>query len=62
MPNLKQFVIDGNDIKNVRTDIIRCGTARILKHIRQGIKSTNMDVKEYMVSDASTNIYPDRYT
>ncbi|KOX78634.1 Leucine-rich repeat-containing protein 40 [Melipona quadrifasciata] len=62
MPNLKQFVIDGNDIKNVRTDIIRCGTARILKHIRQGIKSTNTDVKEYVVSDASTNIYPDRYT
>ncbi|XP_033364700.1 leucine-rich repeat-containing protein 40-like [Bombus vosnesenskii] len=62
LPNLKQFAIDGNDIQNVRTDIIRCGTSRILKHIRQGIKSTNLDVKEHVVADTSTNIYPDRYT
>ncbi|CAL7952317.1 unnamed protein product [Xylocopa violacea] len=61
LPNLKQFVIDGNDVQNVRADIIRCGTPRILKHIRQGIESTNLDAKEHVVLDVSTNVYPDRY-
>lgn len=61
MPNIKQFIIDGNDVKNIRMDIIRCGTSRILKHIQQGLKSTNLDSKRHVTLNASTNIYPDRY-
>ncbi|XP_017883723.1 leucine-rich repeat-containing protein 40-like [Ceratina calcarata] len=61
LPNLKQFVIDGNNVKNVRADIIRCGTSRILKHVRQDVKSTNLNA-EHVVSDTSTNNYPDKYT
>lgn len=60
MPNIKQLIIDGNDIKNIRTDIIRCGTSRILKYI-QGLKSTNLDSKKHVTLNTSTNIYPDRY-
>nr|XP_031826969.1 leucine-rich repeat-containing protein 40-like [Nomia melanderi]XP_031826970.1 leucine-rich repeat-containing protein 40-like [Nomia melanderi] len=62
MPNLKQFVIDGNDVQNIRTDIIRCGTSRILKYIRQTVNSTNLNTKEYAVTDVNTSIYPDKYT
>lgn len=61
MPNIKQLIIDGNDIKNIRTDIIRCGTSRILKYIQQGLKSTNLDSKKHVTLNTSTNIYPDRY-
>lgn len=61
MPNIKQLMIDGNDVKNIRTDIIRCGTSRILKHIQQSLKSTNLDSKRYVTLNTSTNIYPDRY-
>ncbi|XP_078050920.1 leucine-rich repeat-containing protein 40 [Augochlora pura] len=62
LPNLKKLAIDGNKVQNVRADIIRCGTSRILKHIRQNINSTNLSTKEYPVADASANIYPDKYT
>ncbi|KZC08775.1 PREDICTED: leucine-rich repeat-containing protein 40-like [Dufourea novaeangliae] len=62
MPNLKQFVIDGNNVQNIRTDIIRCGTSRILKHIRQSVTSTNLSTKEYIVSEGNTSVYPDKYT
>ncbi|XP_034182833.1 leucine-rich repeat-containing protein 40 [Osmia lignaria lignaria] len=63
MPNLKQFVIDGNDVQNIRADIIRCGTPRILKHIRQSIKSTsNLSTKECVITDDNPSIYPDKYT
>jgi Leucine-rich repeat (LRR) protein len=58
MPNLKQFVIKGNNIKNVRADIIRCGTPRILTHIRQSGISTNINTGELL---QSTSNYPDKY-
>lgn len=61
MPNLKQFAIEGNNVKNVRADIIRCGTPRILKHIRQGVESTNFNTSEQLALDTSVNIYPDKY-
>lgn len=60
MPNLKQFVIDGNNIENIRDDIIRCGTSRILKHIRQNTNSTNSSTKEYVIPVTNLNIYPDK--
>ncbi|XP_054001277.1 leucine-rich repeat-containing protein 40-like [Hylaeus anthracinus] len=62
MPNIKQLTIDGNDVQNIRHDIIRCGTYRILKHIRQNVNSTNVNTTEYSISDGDTNIYPDKYT
>lgn len=58
---MKQFVIEGNNIKNMRADIIRCGTPRILKHIRHTTDSTNINTRELFESNASTNIYPDKY-
>ncbi|XP_063990186.1 leucine-rich repeat-containing protein 40-like [Diachasmimorpha longicaudata] len=61
MPNLKHFIINGNEkIKNVRRDIVQCGTPRILKHLRQGFDSESLDVH----SSPSTGPVsaPDKYT
>jgi len=62
LPNLKQFAIEGNNIKNVRGDIIRCGTPRILTHIRQTVDvNTSMNTRELLQSSASNSIHPDKY-
>lgn len=44
MPNLKYFIINGNDIKNVRRDIIQCGTSRILRHLRQDLNDESINI------------------
>ncbi|XP_014470905.1 PREDICTED: leucine-rich repeat-containing protein 40-like [Dinoponera quadriceps] len=62
LPNLKQFVIKDNDIKNIRGDIIRCGTPRILTHIRQTTDSTNVNARDLLPCGASISKYPDKYT
>lgn len=61
LPNLKQFVITGNNIKNIRNDIIRCGTPRILTHMRQITNSTNVNTRELLQSSTSIGTYPDKY-
>ncbi|KAK0171167.1 hypothetical protein PV328_008922 [Microctonus aethiopoides] len=62
MPNLKYFIIDGNDIKNVRRDIIQCGTPRILRHLRQGFDAESIDVKSSIVTSQLNTIQsPDKY-
>lgn len=61
LPNLKQFVIEGNNIKNVRGDIIRCGTSRILTHIRQTVDNTSINTRELFQPTASNSIRPDKY-
>ncbi|XP_076162083.1 leucine-rich repeat-containing protein 40 isoform X2 [Ptiloglossa arizonensis] len=62
MPNLRQFVVIGNNVQNIGAHMIRCGTSCILKHIRQSINSTNLNTNKYLISDVDTNIYPDKYT
>lgn len=61
LPNLKQFVIKGNNIKNIRADIIRCGTSRILTHIRQTTDNTSVNIRELSQSNISISVYPDKY-
>ncbi|XP_011312229.1 leucine-rich repeat-containing protein 40 isoform X2 [Fopius arisanus] len=62
MPNLKHFIITGNEkIKNVRRDIVQCGTPRILKHLRQGFDSESLDVSHSSVSPGAARM-PDKYT
>lgn len=61
LPYLKQLMIKGNNIKNIREDIIRCGTHRILTHIRQ-TTSTNTSTGKLLQCDSSISIYPDKYT
>lgn len=61
LPNLKQFMIKGNNIKNIRGDIIRCGTPRILTHIRQISDSTNVNTRDLLQSSSGGSSYPDKY-
>ena len=37
MSNLKHLGIDGNDVTNVRQDIIKCGPSRVLNYLRQNM-------------------------
>lgn len=61
MPNLKYFIIDGNEIKNVRRDIIQCGTPRILRHLRQGFDAETIDVKSSIATSQLNTIQsPDK--
>ncbi|KAI4492266.1 hypothetical protein M0802_009956 [Mischocyttarus mexicanus] len=61
MPNLKKFSVEENNIQNVRADIIRCGTSRILKHLQQSIDIANINVNDSVLSNTNTNVYPNKY-
>ncbi|XP_014205804.1 leucine-rich repeat-containing protein 40-like [Copidosoma floridanum] len=62
MPNLQNFVIDGNRVKNIRQDIVRCGTPRIMKHLRQTINPTNTETMNSPLRVCNPNTFPDKYT
>ncbi|XP_043489519.1 leucine-rich repeat-containing protein 40-like [Polistes fuscatus] len=61
MPNLKKFSIEENNIQNIRADIIRCGTSRILKHLQQSVDIANINVNDSVLSNTSTIAYPNKY-
>lgn len=61
MPNLKYFGIEGNDVKNIRRDIIQCGAPRILRHLRQSFEPTKLDVNESSSFVTSAVNCPDKY-
>ena len=60
MPNLLNFTIDGNKVKNVRQDIVRCGTPRIMKHLRQTINPSNVETMNSPLRVCSANSFPDK--
>uniref|UniRef100_A0ABD2WZG8 Disease resistance R13L4/SHOC-2-like LRR domain-containing protein n=1 Tax=Trichogramma kaykai TaxID=54128 RepID=A0ABD2WZG8_9HYME len=61
MPNLQNFVIDGNRVKNVRRDIVQCGTPRIKNHLRQTINPTNDETANSPLRTCHPNTYPDNF-
>lgn len=61
MPNLKHLIINGNPVKNVRRDIIQCGTVRILRYLRQGLDSENIDIPQMPCSPVNCIRAPDKY-
>lgn len=60
LPNLQNIMIDGNKVKNVRRDIVSCGTPRIMKHLRQNINPTNTETQNSPLRVCSANSYPDK--
>ncbi|OXU30630.1 hypothetical protein TSAR_003644 [Trichomalopsis sarcophagae] len=62
MPNLQNFAIDGNKVRNIRRDIVSCGTPRIMQHLRQTINPTNTETSNSPLRVCSANSYPDKYT
>ncbi|XP_024938100.1 leucine-rich repeat-containing protein 40 isoform X2 [Cephus cinctus] len=61
MPNLQNFVIDGNKLQNLRRDIIQCGTHRILRHLRESIEMENVESRGFSSLNANDSIFPDKY-
>lgn len=62
MPNLKNLQLEGNNLKNVRSDILRCGTARVLKHLREGLSAIDVERREHSNLPCATNsTLPDKY-
>lgn len=52
--------MEGNKIKQIRTDIITGGTNRILRHLRE--KLNENDVPEHVVAVGNVNVkFPDKY-
>ncbi|XP_033226281.1 leucine-rich repeat-containing protein 40-like isoform X2 [Belonocnema kinseyi] len=62
MPNLHNFVIDGNKLDNVRRDIVQCGTPRILRHLRQSSNSSHIEIRDCLSTTCDEQIFPDKYT
>ena len=61
MPNLHNFIIDGNKLQNVRRDIVQCGTPRILRHLRQNANTSNIEIRDCSSSICDEQIFPDKY-
>ncbi|CAG9860792.1 unnamed protein product [Phyllotreta striolata] len=63
MPHLHLFKIEGNKLKHIRSDVIRAGTNRILKLLRDTISDEDIAASN-VSSDVSydSKIYPDRYS
>ncbi|XP_058792286.1 leucine-rich repeat-containing protein 40-like [Phymastichus coffea] len=62
MPNLQNFIIDGNKVRNIRRDIVSCGTPRIMRHLRQTINPTNIETTNSPLRVCSASNFPDKYT
>jgi Leucine-rich repeat (LRR) protein len=64
LAHLQNLQVEGNKLKKIRADIIKGGTIRILKHLKE-----KLDSEEYEnIPKASSNVahepktFPDRYT
>ncbi|XP_012286485.1 leucine-rich repeat-containing protein 40 isoform X2 [Orussus abietinus] len=61
MPNLQVFIIEGNEVKNVRRDIIKCGTSRVLRHLRQNIIPISSESRLSPLLGTDDSTFPDKY-
>ncbi|KAG8236960.1 hypothetical protein J437_LFUL016156 [Ladona fulva] len=71
LPHLQALQVEGNPLRGVRADIIRCGTARLLKYLREkldkadveggdGQNETGLIIGNAETGDQSVS-FPDRY-
>ncbi|KAJ8984995.1 hypothetical protein NQ317_016906 [Molorchus minor] len=63
MPHLQSLKLEGNKLKQIRPDIIRAGTNRILRHLREKITDEDLQGLGGISSDGSydAKYFPDRY-
>uniref|UniRef100_A0A1Y1KX67 Disease resistance R13L4/SHOC-2-like LRR domain-containing protein n=3 Tax=Photinus pyralis TaxID=7054 RepID=A0A1Y1KX67_PHOPY len=64
LPHLQNLQVEGNKLKQIRSDVIKGGTARILKHLREKFdEESNSPDYQLKENYPSLNIYtfPDRY-
>lgn len=62
MPHLHTFKIEGNKLKQIRPDIIRSGTNRILKHLRERISDEELQTMNILPSNVlcDKKIFPNK--
>ncbi|XP_046390373.1 leucine-rich repeat-containing protein 40-like isoform X2 [Ischnura elegans] len=69
LPHLQALQVEGNPLRGVRNDIIRCGTVRLLRYLRERWQSEGNTIEgedEHGplpggAPDQSANGFPDRY-
>ncbi|XP_043465463.1 leucine-rich repeat-containing protein 40-like isoform X2 [Leptopilina heterotoma] len=61
MPNLHNFIVEGNKLQNVRRDIVQLGTPRILRHLRQSSNASNIEIRDCSSPLCEDENLPDKY-
>lgn len=61
MPNLHNFIVEGNKLQNVRRDIVQLGTPRILRHLRQSTNTSNIEIGDCSSPLCEDQSFPDKY-
>ncbi|CAH1959487.1 unnamed protein product [Acanthoscelides obtectus] len=64
MPHLQVLKLEGNKLKQMRADIVKAGTNRILRFLREKISEDDLKTIENVPSDVNhdKSVYPDKYT
>lgn len=50
LPHLQNLQIEGNKFKNIRQDIVKAGTLRLLRHLRESFNDENTKIINSNVS------------
>lgn len=61
MPNLHNFIVEGNKLENIRRDIVQLGTPRILRHLRQSTNASNIEIRDCSSPLYEDENFPDKY-
>ncbi|XP_046614676.1 leucine-rich repeat-containing protein 40-like isoform X1 [Neodiprion virginianus] len=62
MPNLHTLLIDGNNIRNIRRDVIQCGTSRLLRYLRESMSVQDLGSNMmYLPFSKTPGQLPDKY-
>ncbi|GFG36680.1 hypothetical protein Cfor_11016 [Coptotermes formosanus] len=63
LPHLQSLQLEGNPLRSVRRDVIQCGTARLLKFLRENMKDEgNVNTGSGNLTAVKEVKFPDRYT
>lgn len=62
LPHLQSLQLEGNPLRSVRRDVIQCGTARLLKFLRENMKDEgNVNTGSGNLTAVKEVKFPDRY-
>lgn len=64
MPHLQNLQVEGNKLKQIRSDIIKAGISRLLKHLREKLDLENhplqLEVEDH-TSNVTVHNFPNKY-
>lgn len=59
LPHLQNLQLEGNKLKKIRSDVIKAGTFRIIKHLRENLIAE--EVKDMNISEGSVFMPPSQF-